>query len=123
MASRIVVRDTSRNAPALLVIGRAGKQVRINEFDLTIEQAMLFVGDLLETIKAAALTEVENVIYPAKRQENSASLTLPGVMRQLLPRQERQCHQVVQCMGSEGGLNSIQCACGESTGLRHQPCN
>ena len=74
MASRIVARDTLRNAPASLVISRAGKHVRINEFDLTIDQAMLFVGDLLDTIKAAALAEVESVIYPAKRQENSASI-------------------------------------------------
>ena len=75
MASRVVARDTVRDTSAVLVIGRAGKQVRINEFDLTIEQAMLFVGDLLDTIKAAALAEVESVIYPANWQEHSASLT------------------------------------------------
>jgi hypothetical protein len=68
-----------RNAPALLVISRAGKHVRINEFDLTIEQAMLFVGDLLDTIKAAALAEVESVVYPSNQQENSASLRFSRV--------------------------------------------
>jgi hypothetical protein len=74
MASRIVARDTLRNASASLVVGRAGKHVRINEFDLTIEQAMLLVGDLLDTIKAAALAEVESVIYPTNQQQNSASI-------------------------------------------------
>ncbi len=74
MASRVVARDTLHDAPTSLVIGRAGQHVRINEFDLTIEQALLFVGDLLDTIKAAALAEVESVIYPANWQENSASL-------------------------------------------------
>jgi len=74
MASRVVARDTVRDASALLVIGRVGKQVRINEFALTIEQALLFVGDLLDTIKAAALAEVESVIFPANWQEHSAPL-------------------------------------------------
>jgi len=73
MASRVVARDTVRDTSAVLVIGRAGKQVRINEFALTIEQALLFVGDLLDTIKAAALAEVESVIYPANWQEHAAS--------------------------------------------------
>ena len=75
MASRVVARDTLRDTSALLVVGRAGKQVRINEFALTIEQALLFVGDLLDTIKAAALAEVESVVYPVNWQEHSASLT------------------------------------------------
>jgi hypothetical protein len=69
MASRVVARDTLRDASALLVIGRSGKHVRINEFALTIEQALLFVSDLLDTIKAAALVEVEGVIYPIARPE------------------------------------------------------
>ena len=53
MASRIVVHDALHNAPALLVISRVGEQVRINEFDLTVAQALLVIGDLLDTIKAA----------------------------------------------------------------------
>ena len=57
MASRIVVHDTLHNVPALLVISRAGKHVQINEFDLTIDQALMSVSDLLDTIKAAALAE------------------------------------------------------------------
>jgi hypothetical protein len=63
MASRIVVHDTLQNAPALLVISRAGKHIQINEFDLTIDQALLVVGDLLDTIKAAALAEAESALY------------------------------------------------------------
>jgi hypothetical protein len=84
MASRVVARDTVCNTPALLVIGRAGEHIRINEFDLTIEQAMLFVGDLLDTIKATALAEVESVVYPANRQENSASMQF-GRVSQTVP--------------------------------------
>jgi alkyl hydroperoxide reductase subunit AhpC len=77
MASRVVARDTVCDTPAVLVIGRAGKQVRINELALTIEQALLVVGDLLDTIKAAVLAEVESVVYPANWQEHSAPRVAP----------------------------------------------
>jgi len=63
MASRIVVHDALHNAPALLVISRVGEQVRINEFDLTVAQTLLVIGDLLETIKAAALAEAESAVF------------------------------------------------------------
>jgi hypothetical protein len=84
MASRVVACDTLHNAPVSLVISRAGKYIRINEFDLTIDQAMLFVGDLLDTIKATALAEVESVIYPLNQQENSASMRV-GRVGQAVP--------------------------------------
>ena len=63
MASRIVVHDRLHNAPALLIIGRVGNHVQINEFDLTIDQALMSIGDLLDTIKAAALAEAESAVY------------------------------------------------------------
>ncbi len=63
MASRIVVHDRLHNAPALLVIGRVGKHVQINEFDLTIDQALMSIGDLLDTIKAVALAEAESAVF------------------------------------------------------------
>ena len=72
MASRIEVHDRLHHAPALLVIGRVGNHVQINELELTIEQALMSVGDLLDTIKAAALAEAESAVYHRRVTDSGA---------------------------------------------------
>ena len=88
MVSRVVVRDTVRDTSAVLVIGRAGKQIRINEFALTIEQALLVVGDLLDMLKAATTGEgrqTANAAGTGSRARSAMSLAgLPDGSRTYL---------------------------------------
>jgi hypothetical protein len=74
MTARFVVHDRITRQPDLLILGRSGNRLFLNEQELDVGTAAQFLVDFFITLQAASAAQVEVMLQQAEQQEKTRCL-------------------------------------------------